>query len=94
MVINKYILDGALILLAMCFIVIFVKIVSSDGKADFCYVQVDTEWRLNEDGSKNHWTVMYSLFQHVPWRPDRIIVKVKSTEEVRKEAEQFGCKLQ
>jgi hypothetical protein len=66
------------------------KAITSDGKADYCYV-VPERWTTTEGDRKSE-VIWYGIRQHVPWGSDRTIASgIKTTEEVRKEAVAFGC---
>ncbi len=65
------------------------KCVSADAKADFCYVSTDV---YSNPSSAN--VVVYHLWQHVPWRADRIVGRnYDSLVAAHEDAGKIGCEI-
>lgn len=72
------------------------KRIFSDGKADYCYVKPIVHSVLDEQKRYSCGTYVkgYELIQHVPWGEDRVLATdIPTSDEVRKEAEKFGCQI-
>jgi hypothetical protein len=73
------------------------KLMTRTEQADYCYVAPDVQ--LVPDPENGRFSCGkhidgYTLMQHVPWSSDRVLVMgVKTSEEIRKEAEAFKCPL-
>lgn len=88
---------GTLVIASALFIVSLVaypisRWVLANGEADYCFVWVYTG--TERKGDKDEQVILYSLQQHVPWGSNRVLESgIKTSEEVRKEAEAFKCPL-
>lgn len=59
------------------------KVMSADGRADFCYIEVETY-----NGIK-----LYRVYQHVPWRPNRTVSIHTTLDEAHNTTKQLECPL-
>lgn len=73
------------------------KLMTRTEQADYCYVAPDVQLVPDPDNggfSCGKHVDGYTLMQHVPWSSDRpLVMGVKTSEDVRKEAEAFKCTL-
>lgn len=73
------------------------KAITTDGRADYCYVEPHTILVPSDQNPKyscGEGVEGYSLKQHIPWRSDRYLVRgLRTTEEIRTEAAKFGCEV-
>lgn len=80
---------GCIVVVVMSVVLMIGKCILADGRADYCVVHPEVYHVPSVPD-----VVVYSLEQHVPWRPDRFVGQnFKSLDEAKAAATAIGCEI-